>query len=341
MFSVPGLTTKSLKRRYDDSGLSDSENVDPLVNASPTKKRKNQVNQDIRKPVGSIHLTKPSRIKTPVKKASPFILPTPFDAPKSAPIRGAAAGRLPKSNAFKPFARGSLGIGTSYKVRPSSLVSRHAPRTALSISEHFSKTAPRSKIKLGPVASVPSKKSWNFEIYVDTEQEEMANLMEHSTSTLDISDDEGGVSPKDDRGKENIPPEELSDSISSAQLSINPSRLIQMPDELREPLGELNPADFVPEGIDASDVVLVLEDRPEAGKKARSPLSITETSAIDEAAQATQQPELFASETISNIINNSARSSGHSAPQNTASATGDFEIWESGSSTEDSAPTDC
>jgi hypothetical protein len=40
-----------------------------------------------------------------------------------------------------------------------------------------------------------------FDIYEDTVEDEMSNLMEHSTCTLDISDDEGRRAAKDDRGK--------------------------------------------------------------------------------------------------------------------------------------------
>jgi hypothetical protein len=42
----------------------------------------------------------------------------------------------------------------------------------------------------------------------DSEQEEMTNLVQHSTCVLDISDDEG-KSKMDGGGKENIPPVEL------------------------------------------------------------------------------------------------------------------------------------
>ena len=316
------------------------------MNSSPTKKHKNQTSQDLCKPAGNIRLvTKPTRVETPVKsplQSSPFTRPTSISAPSSAPIRAAAVGRFPTSKSFKPFARRNLGTGTPSKARPSAPAHSHAPRLQLSTSEALSKTAPRSKSKLGPVAGVKLKESWNFEIYIDTQQEEMANLMEHSTSILDISDDECGTSLKDHSGKENIPPEELLDSAVSTQSSTNPSRLIQMADEPREPLGELDSADFIPEGVDPSEAILVLED-PEVGtsaKKARSPLSITSTSAVDEPAKQAQQPELLPSETISNIINNSIPPPKDSTVQNNVSVTGDFDIWESGSSTEESASTD-
>lgn len=53
----------------------------------------------------------------------------------------------------------------------------------------------------------PTKAGWSFEIHEDTADETLTNLMEFSTGALDISDDEDRRREKDDRGKENIPPD--------------------------------------------------------------------------------------------------------------------------------------
>ncbi|SLM39350.1 hypothetical protein LPUS_09876 [Lasallia pustulata] len=60
--------------------------------------------------------------------------------------------------------------------------------------------------------SIP--KGWMLKIHKDTAEEEMGNLMEHFTCTLDISDDKCRQATKDDRGKENIPPLNLPGSLS-------------------------------------------------------------------------------------------------------------------------------
>jgi hypothetical protein len=52
------------------------------------------------------------------------------------------------------------------------------------------------------------KDGWFFDIYEDTFEEALTNIMEFSTGVLDISDDETRHREKNDRGKENIPPEE-------------------------------------------------------------------------------------------------------------------------------------
>ncbi|KAI5282331.1 hypothetical protein KEM52_003710, partial [Ascosphaera acerosa] len=48
--------------------------------------------------------------------------------------------------------------------------------------------------------------AWDFEIHADTQEDEITNLMEHSTSILDISDDGDRERRRAARGKENIPP---------------------------------------------------------------------------------------------------------------------------------------
>lgn len=48
--------------------------------------------------------------------------------------------------------------------------------------------------------------SWQFTIYEDSAEETLQNLMEHSATTLDLSDDETSRTELTDIGKENIPP---------------------------------------------------------------------------------------------------------------------------------------
>jgi hypothetical protein len=60
--------------------------------------------------------------------------------------------------------------------------------------------------------------SWNFDIYEDSPEETLQNLMEHSTHTLDISDDsdnESQTSELADKGKENIPPARLAELLAT------------------------------------------------------------------------------------------------------------------------------
>ena len=101
--------------------------------------------------------------------------------------------------------------------------------------------------------------SWLFDIHQDTMQEELGNLMQHSTCTLDISDDEGRFAAKDDRGKENIPPPDYPAVFSTpAMTAVRPAtRRDMMTDEPRAPLGDLDAKEFYAEGCDASSYIII------------------------------------------------------------------------------------
>jgi hypothetical protein len=96
--------------------------------------------------------------------------------------------------------------------------------------------------------------------------------MTQSTTILDISDDESKAQDRADRGKENIPPNDNAvlqsgaTTHSSTSATVPSSRKDMMTDEPRTPLGDLNAADYYPEGLDASSVVLVHEDVTEPEK---------------------------------------------------------------------------
>lgn len=121
-------------------------------------------------------------------------------------------------------------------------------------------------------------KSWIFDIYEDTPEQEAANLMEHSASVLDISSDDDFETKRRneelERGKENIPPPDFMPS-QSAHVSADSMETgepvvtehVKLPrlrkiaqdamDEDRSPLSDLPPADFYGEGLDATSYVTV------------------------------------------------------------------------------------
>ena len=90
---------------------------------------------------------------------------------------------------------------------------------------------------------------WLFDIHEDSPEEELRNLVEFSTQTLDISDDESKSPDHDHRGKENIPPSELPGGISAAidnnvASTVSISRKDMMTDESRKPLADLDARDL-------------------------------------------------------------------------------------------------
>ncbi|KAL2385027.1 hypothetical protein RJ035_005156 [Blastomyces gilchristii] len=243
--------------------------------------------------------TNPRRLQTPVsqiKRAAAL--------PNSAPLR-APAGRSPKSKPASAFSRRSTGSYT--RIDPPSFTKAHAaPRAPFSIADALHGTlgmlntsvAPNARNATSQTQRLQSTKliapddihlnvnissstrsnnnnikhhpkAWDFEIYTDTEQDEMANLMEHSTCVLDISDDEEKPRYKDDRGKENIPPPvefvgqrglmggEDEAAVAGEMEGEDRTRNVEMTDEPRSALGELDVTRFV--------TVVESESRPEGG----------------------------------------------------------------------------
>ena len=106
--------------------------------------------------------------------------------------------------------------------------------------------------------SGPRTRGWHFDIHEDTPDEEMANLMEHSTCTLDISDDEAGSPFKGDKdNKENIPPVDGPAAVLHLATQVTATRRDMMTDEPRTPLGDLVAQDFYAAGCDATSVILI------------------------------------------------------------------------------------
>ncbi|KAG6356081.1 hypothetical protein INS49_015466 [Diaporthe citri] len=108
------------------------------------------------------------------------------------------------------------------------------------------------------------KSSWEFDIHEDTPEQEMTNLLQHSTCRLDISSDEEcerklGREKAEDRGKENVPP---ADDVSqtSARRATTMSEGGMEYEKPRTALGDLNVEDFYAEGCDLTSVFIVPED---------------------------------------------------------------------------------
>ncbi|KAJ5223358.1 hypothetical protein N7468_007900 [Penicillium chermesinum] len=230
----------------------DSENIDPSSKSFSAKRKRALDDDEISK--GSPKPLKTSRIalttRDPKASVRSLSTSTPVktlpSTPKSAPVPR-PAGRTPPRTSKTLGRRSAIA-----KLRPESAKRSVAPALA---------PPPKPQPK--------AKASWFFDIYVDSEQEEMTNLLQHSTGVLDISDDEGKGSPADSRGKENVPPAELGiDLPHSAQATSLAAPVVARKapkmEEDRAPLGELDAADYYPEGCNAFSVALVHEDEHES-----------------------------------------------------------------------------
>ena len=121
--------------------------------------------------------------------------------------------------------------------------------------------------------SGPRTRGWHFDIHEDTPDEEMANLMEHSTCTLDISDDEAGSPFKGDKdNKENIPPIDGPAAVLDIATQVTATRRDMMTDEPRKPLGDLVAQDFYAAGCDATSVILIHTEDADDNMNEKSPI---------------------------------------------------------------------
>ncbi|PGH00578.1 hypothetical protein AJ80_09149 [Polytolypa hystricis UAMH7299] len=348
-----GLTANSRKRRHE-SESSDTENVDPSLKSSAKRKRTTLDDGAFKKPVNFINTPVKSIFVQPssVRLQTPISRPKDLHIPKSAPLR-APAGRSPKSKVGKAFSRRSIG---SYKrVDPPSFAKHLAPRAPFSIADALNGTfSPAVSAKPLPLEK-PRSKTWDFEIYVDTEQDEMSNLMEHSTCVLDISDDEEKAAVKDDRGKENIPPPEFTGlAVSMNRASSQPgsdTRNVEMTDEPRSALGELDVSHFIAKGEDASKVVVVSEEDQETDELAGPvtcstyvPTQATSCPAPKDSDTTPAAPTLLSHEAISAFIKSAAslaEAAGIPLPEDQGTvetpAAPEIDIWESESAAEEAA----
>jgi hypothetical protein len=172
-----------------------------------------------------------------------------------------------------------------------------------------------------------AKSSWFFDIHEDTPEQEMTNLLQHSTCTLDISSDEeteqrAKRDGAEGRDKENVPP--AGDvSQTSSQRTKEPKGDEMVIEKERVALGEMNAADFYADGCDETSVILIHEDdeEPEA--------PLTNFSNIPEE---TEDPELEIHQDIDDLISRPDNTSSKAAVLQPIEGLGEsFELWESGS----------
>ncbi|CAG8900383.1 unnamed protein product [Penicillium egyptiacum] len=244
----------------------DSENINP---ASFSTKRKRALEDDEDKSASKPVKTSRMALSTRINIFPPLSTPSKISSittPKSAPILK-PAGRSPPPKSSKSATRRPLIA----KPRSEQYSKRGVARP-FSLASALAQSTTRNP---APAPKAPG--SWYFDIHVDTEQEEMTNLMQHSTTVLDISDDEGksDVCP---RGKENIPPHELGLELPRARqcTATIPAAARKSPkmDEPRAPLGELNAAEYYAEDCNAFSYTIIYDDEehtPEF-KKPSSPL---------------------------------------------------------------------
>ncbi|RHZ57230.1 uncharacterized protein CDV56_104415 [Aspergillus thermomutatus] len=300
----------------------DAENIDPATLNMSTKRKRGCDEEDHDPSKCSPKPLKTSRMALTVVKSNitPHMPSSTFKAPLSKPKSTPAlkpVGRSPQGKSCKAFAR-----------RSTITKSRSEPTGRKSISRPFSIATALGNVQPPSQPAPKTPASWSFEIYVDSEQEEMTNLMQHSTCVLDISDDEGKMEPSS-RGKENIPPSELGIDLPRSSERAAAARKTDMTDEPRSPLGELNAADYYGEDCHAfSYAVIYDEDETTSEKKTTLP-SLPRNST---------HPTRTKLSSVSSIASILAATQPVKAAGSTKSTVSEaeIEIWESQSTADDS-----
>ncbi|ROW09301.1 hypothetical protein VPNG_05888 [Cytospora leucostoma] len=203
--------------------------------------------------------------KSPAKKLNSN-LSRGSNTPKSAP-----AGRSPTRGNKRIGILNRRRTGTSSLVNPPSF---NLCPTPFSLDAAIKGTVPSYARSSAPTktagvddlydAASSTKSSWFFDIHEDTPEQEMTNLLQHSTCLLDISSDEEFQQKlrrerAEGRGKENVPP---ADDVS--QTSVRRTTTVSGGgmeyEKPRVALGSLNVEEFYAEGCDPTSVIIVPGD---------------------------------------------------------------------------------
>jgi len=280
-----------MKRRLSPEPFEDdldTENIDPNILFSPSKKGKAVDGTPIK---ATITLNATPKY-SPFERFGPNNANTTSPRPKTKVLSVS----VPTTTNTTPIAhsRGSpkhkrVGL-LNAKRRLSSPYRRIDPPPSnaasplpISIDAALSGTLRSYKAGTPPAAASaapPMPASWFFAIHEDSAADEAANLMEHGASTLDISSDEDCAARRRrqdaDRGKENVPPEGWS-APARAALAREDARVhrgvcaamrgaaaavaAERMEEDRGPLREMDAAEFYPEGVDERDAVVVVEEK--------------------------------------------------------------------------------
>lgn len=219
-----------------------------------------------------------------------------------------------------------------------------APSSSLSSSASASLVDPRS---LHEPESSSSKTSWDFVIHEDTPEQEMTNLLQHSTCVLDISSDEETESRRQREraeGKENVPPVDDVSQTSRTRFARMAAADADdmMIEKERRPLGEMDVREYYTEGFDESSVVIVPgdddEEPPSENQQQQQQPSNNEPEIAPEMtsapAIALPEPVLVteADKTVEELMQKPDEPAPCAALLEPMEGTGEcFEVWESGS----------
>lgn len=290
------METKSNKRAFSPDTFVDefdAENVDPNILASPSKKARGFDGAPVKSPKSQFNL-----ITTPVNSPAMNRKTLSLSVPATSNITPISHSRgSPKHKRVGLLSKGRRASSSPFRrVDPPTFNPSGAGSLPFSIDAALSGTISSYKPSSKPVAAEPvtapkeakaMPKSWFFAIHEDTPEEEAANLMEHSASTLDISSDDDSETKRQklesEIGKENVPPPDwcgpttsrrgpvaaagahkgIHSKTKAAEKEEKASKGDLMQED-RSALVALDREDFFPDGLDAKSIEVIDEQKPSA-----------------------------------------------------------------------------
>lgn len=369
------------KRKAADLDVNDFENVDPTILFKRAKSSSDNLGKDFVLNSSSFILTKSSSSptlssskdglsvpmyssplkgtsprprsilnpKSPAKKVNSALSPAakaPMSAPAGrSPSRGnKRVGILNRRRAGR-IDPPSFNLGSSRFSLDAAIKGTLPSYTGRSSSAKASSSSSSSTSLRAPTL----KASWFFDIHEDTPEQEMTNLLQHSTCMLDISSDEDCTQKlrrekREGRGKENIPPADDVSQTSTRGSTTIVSRGGMEYEKPRTALGDLNVEHFYAEGVDPTEVVIVPGDEDDGAvvDGEQAPSAQQDDSYFPDS-KITPEGNLDVKD-IANILSSPERSAepAREATLQPVEGTGEsFDLWESSSAKEegDGAPS--
>ncbi|KAH8664526.1 hypothetical protein BX600DRAFT_512550 [Xylariales sp. PMI_506] len=380
-------SSSPVKRKASEvADTDDSENVDPVLSSKRVKGVDNFFSaKDFIKPAAFVltkaastsNLVSPTKAstsrprsilnpKSPAAKLNTTLAKSsPLSAPAGrSPTRGKRTGILSaRRRASGPYTRVDppvfgLNASVASSAAPFSLdaalkgtipsyTSRKASNPAVSASSSRSATLP-------DLHGSDMKSSWFFDIHEDTAEQEMTNLLQHSTCVLDISSDEETESRRERErveGKENVPPiDDVSQTSQTRTTRAGADGDDMMVEKERNPLGEMNVSDYYAEGCDESSVIIVPgdEDVEQEQLPAKTEFDFAPELKLAPVVSVEQSEPLPSSEedglkTVDELMEKTEEPAPSAALLQPIDGTGEsFEVWESGSAKDEAEiPAEC
>ncbi|OTB00246.1 hypothetical protein M426DRAFT_324468 [Hypoxylon sp. CI-4A] len=371
-------TTPSVKRKAADSlDGDDNENVDPLSYAKRSKgSAKNlTLTESFSKPIftfaksastANLSITSPTKSATPRPRSvlGPKVSVAKINAGVTKSALSTPAGRSPthKKRSGILSSRRRTGSGFS-RVDPPPSFNLHATSAPFSLDAALKGTIPVYNSRDASSTSITArslstaqdfsalhenemKSSWSFEIHEDTPEQEMTNLLQHSTCVLDISSDEESESRRAREraeGKENIAPADDVSQTSRTRAARQVSEDEMAYEKERNPLGEMDVRDYYAEGCDENSIIIIPADdyeeneQPQQQQQVESLQADSNQESLSESTTAVfedllQPVEEDQDKSIDELLTKTEEPAPCAAVLEPIQGTGEsFEVWESGS----------